>query len=196
MPQTATARLILASTSAYRKELLSRLRLDFETISPGVDETEAPGVSPDATALRLAREKARAGARQRPGSIVIGSDQVADCNGLRLDKPGTRDNAIRQLSAVSGQSVVFHTALCVVAETGREHTAVVPTAVRFRSLTQDRIERYVDIEQPFDCAGSAKAEGLGIALIASIEGPDPTALIGLPLIALTGILTDLGIDVP
>ena len=197
MPRTATARLILASTSAYRKELLSRLRLDFETLSPGVDETEAPGVSPDATALRLAREKARAGARRRPGSIVIGSDQVADCNGLRLDKPGTRDNAIRQLSAVSGQSVVFHTALCVViAETGREHTAVVPTTVRFRSLTRDRIERYIDIEQPFDCAGSAKAEGLGIALIASIEGPDPTALIGLPLIALTDILTDIGIDVP
>jgi septum formation protein len=145
--------------------------------------------------MRLAMAKAAAVARQRPDAVVIGSDQVAECDGMRLEKPGNRENAIRQLTAVSGQSVVFHTAVAVVGPAAPMVHGLVPTTVRFRRLDAAQIERYVDLEQPFDCAGSAKAEGLGIALIESIKGDDPTALIGLPLIALTGLLARHGIRV-
>jgi septum formation protein len=187
--------LILASTSTYRRELLSRLGLEFEVQAPGIDETPAIGETPEGTAMRLALAKAVDVASQHPGAVVIGSDQVAESGGMRLDKPGNRENAIRQLTAVSGRSVVFHTAVAVVGPAGAPVHALVPTTVRFRPLAQAAIERYVDRERPFDCAGSAKAEGLGIALIEGIGGDDPTALIGLPLIALTGLLAQHGIRV-
>jgi septum formation protein len=187
--------LVLASTSRYRRELLSRLALPFATIAPDVDETPLPEEPPDATAVRLARAKAVTVARAHPAAIVIGSDQVAEFEGLRLDKPGTRARAIAQLEAVSGQTVEFRTAVCVATHGGeRMFEALVPTRVTFRSFDRARAERYVDIEQPLDCAGSAKAEGLGIALIAAIVGDDPTALIGLPLIATVGLLQMAGVD--
>lgn len=163
---------------------------------PGVDETAFPGETPGDTAVRLALAKARAVANDRPGSVVIGSDQVAEAGGFRLDKPGNRENAIRQLTMVSGRTAVFHTAVVVVGPAASPAHALVPTTVRFRRLDAAQIERYVDREQPFDCAGSAKAEGLGIALIDAIESEDPTALIGLPLIALTSLLALHGIRVP
>lgn len=191
----STPRLILASTSRYRAELLTRLGLPFEAVAPGVDEAIRPGEQPDAAAARLARAKALAVAARHADAVVIGSDQVAVCDGLRLDKPGDRANAIRQLTAVSGRTVVFHTAVCVVSPAARAAETVVPTAVAFRHLTPAIIERYVDREQPFDCAGSAKAESLGIALIARMDGVDPTALIGLPLIALTDLLAQHGLPV-
>jgi septum formation protein len=191
----STPRLILASTSRYRRELLSRLGLPFEAIVPGVDESTAPGEQPEAAAARLARAKALAVAARNSDAVVIGSDQVAVCDGLRLDKPGDRPNAIRQLTAVSGRTVIFHTAVCVVGPAATHAEAVVPTAVQFRRLLPEVIERYVDREHPFDCAGSAKAESLGIALIARMDGPDPTALIGLPLIALTDLLAHHGMQV-
>ena len=190
-----SALLLLASTSRYRKELFSRLALPFDTVAPNVDETPLAGESPDATATRLARMKALVVAREYPQAVVIGSDQVAEFDGLRLDKPGNRERAIAQLAAVSGRTVEFQTAVCVVADGGtRMADALVPTSVTFRPFDRARAERYVDIEQPFDCAGSAKAEGLGIALIAAIVGDDPTALIGLPLIATITLLQRLGID--
>jgi len=188
-------RLILASTSVYRRELLSRLVLEFEVVPPGVDETAPSGESPADSAVRLAMAKAVAVARERPDAVVIGSDQVAEIAGMRLDKPGNRENAIRQLTAVSGRSVVFHTALALAGPEAPMVHDLVPTTVRFRRLDAAQIARYVDLEKPFDCAGSAKAEGLGIALIESIEGNDPTALIGLPLIALTAMLARHGIRV-
>jgi len=187
--------LILASTSRYRRELLARLGLEFIAIPPAIDEIPASGEAPEATAIRLARAKALAVAATHRDSVVIGSDQVAESGGLRLDKPGHRENAIRQLSTVSGRTVIFHTAVCVVGPGAAPAEALVPTEVSFRSLTSTQIERYVDREQPYDCAGSAKAEGLGIALIERIEGTDPTALIGLPLIALTGLLARHGVRV-
>lgn len=191
----STPRLILASTSRYRAELLTRLGLPFEAVAPGVDEATRPGEQPEAAAARLARAKALAVAARHADAVVIGSDQVAVCDGLRLDKPGDRANAIRQLTAVSGRTVVFHTAVCVVSPAARPAETVVPTEVAFRHLTPVVIERYVDREQPFDCAGSAKAESLGIALIARMDGVDPTALIGLPLIALTDLLAQHGLPV-
>lgn len=191
----STPRLILASTSRYRAELLTRLGLPFEALAPGVDETTLPGEQPQAAAARLARAKALAVAARHADAVVIGSDQVAVCDGMRLDKPGDRANAIRQLTAVSGRTVVFHTAVCVVGAGTAPAETLVPTAVAFRHLSPDVIERYVDREQPFDCAGSAKAEGLGIALIARIDGTDPTALIGLPLIAVTDLLARHGMSV-
>lgn len=187
--------LLLASTSRYRRELLSRLALPFVAVAPDIDETPLPGESPDATATRLARAKALVVARAHPSAIVIGSDQVAEFEGLRLDKPGTRDRAIVQLVAVSGRTVEFRTAVCVASQAGtRVSEALVPTRVAFREFDRATAERYVDIEQPLDCAGSAKAEGLGIALIASIVGDDPTALIGLPLIATVTLLREFGVD--
>jgi len=187
--------LVLASTSRYRRELLSRLALPFVTEAPNVDESPLPGESPDNTAVRLARAKALVVARAHPGAVVIGSDQVAEFEGLRLDKPGTRVRAIAQLEAVSGRTVEFRTAICVATDGGEQtFEALVPTRVTFRPFDRARAERYVDIEQPFDCAGSAKAEGLGIALIAAIVGDDPTALIGLPLIATVSLLQKAGID--
>jgi septum formation protein len=185
--------LVLASTSPYRRELLARLQLGFEVMSPGVDERPLPGESPAATAVRLAEAKARAGAAAFPDALVIGSDQVAELDGERLEKPGTHAVAVQQLTLVSGRSAMFHTALALLnAGTGRLHTRVVPVRVTFRSLSPAQIEAYLRREQPYDCAGSAKSEGLGIALIRRIDAEDPSALIGLPLIALVDMLAEEG----
>jgi len=188
--------LVLASTSAYRRELLSRLRLPFEVAAPQVDETPAAGESPKDTALRLAQAKAQAVAGRFAQALVIGSDQVAELAGVRLDKPGSHARAREQLEMLSGRAALFHTAVALLnAATGRLQTRLVPTRVRFRRLSVAQIEAYLLKEQPYDCAGSAKSEGLGIALIEAIEGDDPTALIGLPLIALTELLLAEGCQV-
>jgi len=191
------APLILASSSIYRRELLSRLGLDFVVARPDVDETPYRGESFTDTAIRLAREKAVCVAKQHPTAIVIGSDQVAACAGMRLDKPGNAENALAQLQHQRGRVSEFHTALCLAGDGGLciEET-LVTTHVRFRnaeSLSDDMLKSYIAVEKPFDCAGAAKSEGLGIALIASIQGPDPTALVGLPLIALTDLLAKFGV---
>lgn len=191
--------LILASGSPYRRALLARLGLPFSVRSPDIDETPRPGEGFVQTAQRLACEKAIAIAKLSPDAVVIGSDQVAQCNGVRLDKPGNAENAMRQLLLQRGNTSEFHTAVCVVSE-GGEKTAqdLVTTRVTFLSedeLSEDVLRRYVELEKPFDCAGGAKSEGLGIALIQSIEGPDPTALVGLPLIALVRMLRDAGVSV-
>jgi len=191
--------LILGSTSRYRRELLERLRLPFEQRSPEVDETPQPGETPATLALRLALAKARAVARavavQPSDAIVIGSDQVADLAGTPIGKPGTHERAVAQLQAMRGRAVVFQTAVAVVrASSGFEGSALVPVTVRFRDLSDAEIEHYLRAEQPYDCAGSAKSEGLGIALLAAIESDDPTALIGLPLIRTAGLLRQAGLD--
>ncbi len=187
--------LVLASTSVYRRELLARLHLEFETFAPRVDETPLPDEPPQLTALRLAAAKARSAAASFPRAVIIGSDQVAELDGVRLDKPGNRERAQAQLTRASGREVVFHTAVSVLqAQTGRARERVVPTRVRFRPLTSSQIAAYLDQEQPYDCAGSAKSEGLGIALLERIRGDDPTALIGLPLIALVSLLNDVGLS--
>jgi len=198
MPETppAARRLVLASTSPYRAELLRRLGLPFETARPSFDETPLPGETPEASALRLAIGKARSVAAQFSGALVIGSDQVAFGAGRRLDKPGGHDAAVRQLEALSGQCAEFHTAVALIdAPKDGVQARVVGCKVHFRSLDRARIEAYLCREQPYDCAGSAKAEGLGIALIARIETDDPTSLIGLPLIALTEMLERAGMPV-
>jgi septum formation protein len=189
-------RLILASTSRYRRELLERLRLPFDVVSPQVDETPLPGESPSALSERLALAKAAAVARLHPQAIVIGSDQVADLNGTPIGKPGDHDRAAQQLKAMRGQKVIFHTALAVVRlGTGYEGQARVPVDVHFRAdLADDEIESYLRTEQPYDCAGSAKAEGLGIALLDAIHSDDPTALIGLPLIKTCALLRAAGLN--
>ncbi|MCC7549308.1 MAG: septum formation protein Maf [Burkholderiales bacterium] len=188
--------LVLASTSRYRRELLSRLQLDFSVAAPDVDETPLPGESPSQTALRLALAKAEAVAKAYPAALVIGADQVAECDGLRLDKPGTHERAAAQLSMLSGHRAVFHTAIVLLhAPSRRLHTRLVPVTVSFRTFGAGEIESYLRKEQPYDCAGSAKSEGLGIALIASMDCPDPTALIGLPLIALVSMLEAEGVRV-
>lgn len=188
--------LVLASTSVYRRELLERLRLPFETFAPNVDEAPLAGEPPYATALRLAQAKARAAASSFPGAVIIGSDQVADLDGMRLDKPGNRARAEQQLQRASGREVVFHTAVTLLdATTGSMREKLVPTRVKFRTLTPSAISTYLDREQPYDCAGSAKSEGLGIALLERIQGDDPTALIGLPLIAVVSLLRDAGLSV-
>lgn len=190
-------RLILASTSPYRRELLGRLRIPFDARPPGTDETALASEAPLETALRLAREKSAAVQAVDPEAVVIGSDQVAALGELRLGKPGNRDRAIAQLEQASGRTVEFHTAVCIgCAATGRQETAVDTTRVTFRPLTRSAIERYVDAEQPFDCAGSAKAEALGITLVERIESSDPTGLIGLPLILVTTALTAHGFVLP
>jgi len=192
-----STRLVLASTSAYRRALLARLQLPFETGSPNIDETPRAGESGPECAARLSRLKARAVAVHHPGALIIGSDQVAECEGRRLDKPGDVQRAIAQLSWASGKEAVFSTAVTLFnPASGREQTRVVPTAVRYRTLSRLEIERYLRQETAVDCAGSAKAEGLGIALLEAIEGADPTALIGLPLIALCAMLREEGIVVP
>ena len=189
--------LILGSTSPYRHALLSRLGLPFQTVNPEVDETPLPGETPAALALRLARQKAASVARHHPQAIVIGSDQVADLHGEPLGKPGNHERARTQLARMSGQTVVFQTALSVQClETGFEQSAVVPVRVVFRDLGADEIERYLCAEQPYDCAGSAKSEGLGIALLEQIDNNDPTALIGLPLIRTCQMLRAAGLAVP
>ncbi|MET0935245.1 MAG: Maf family protein [Luteibacter sp.] len=187
---------ILASTSAYRASLLRRLLEHFEQASPGTDEEALPGEAPGARALRLAEAKARDVAALRPGCVVIGSDQVADLEGTVLDKPGTVHAAHRQLEASSGREVVFHTAVCVIDAQGRAALHVDETRVLFRSLTARDIERYVERERPLDCAGSFKCEGLGIALFERIANEDPTALVGLPLIATSRLLRQAGIALP
>ncbi len=190
-------RLTLASTSRYRRELLERLRLPFAVARPEVDETALPGETPLALAIRLAEAKAQAVARTLTGdSWALGSDQVADLDGRPLGKPGGRDAAIAQLRAMSGGMVRFHTALCLAHADGRTLAAIDLTEVRFRALADAEIERYVDAEQPFDCAGSFKSEGLGIALFESIDNRDPTALIGLPLIATCTLLRQAGFPLP
>jgi septum formation protein len=190
-----TPTLILASTSRYRRELLSRLRLPFEVLAPEVDETAQPGESPQALAERLALAKARAIAARRPEAVVIGSDQVADLDGQALGKPLTHERAVAQLRRMRGHKVLFHTAVAVVCErSGFEQAALCSVAVRFRELNDDEIEFYLRTEQPYDCAGSAKCETLGIALLSAIESDDPTALIGLPLIRTSELLRRAGID--
>lgn len=187
--------LILASTSRYRRELLERLRLPFHISRPDVDEQPAPGEIPSALASRLAMAKAVAIAAQQPDAWIIGADQVAALGSESLGKPGTRDTAIAQLTAMSGRQVHFHTAICLLRETVMLEAADL-TVVQFRSLQADEIQRYVDTEQPLDCAGSFKAEGLGISLFESISSDDPTALVGLPLIAVSRMLREAGFSVP
>ena len=187
--------LVLASTSPYRRQLLERLRLPFEVQAPGVDEAPSPGESPRDTALRLALAKADAVASHRPDAVVIGSDQVADLDGLGLGKPGDHAGATAQLRAMSGRVVVFQTGVAVVCRaSGYREAALVPVSVRFRALDDAEIERYLRLEQPYDCAGSAKAEALGIALCEAIDSDDPTALIGLPLIRTCALLRSAGLD--
>jgi septum formation protein len=187
--------LILASTSVYRRNLLERLRIPFEVISPKVDETPLTGESTLALTLRLAHAKANAIAKTHPDAWVIGSDQVADLAGAAIGKPGNFERALAQLQLMRGATVTFHTALCLMK--GNAQTTVnVPTEVRFRKLSDEVLESYLLTEEPYDCAGSAKSEGLGISLLESIKSDDPTALIGLPLIALTGLLRDAGFTIP
>ena len=194
IPSSSPPRLILASSSAYRRELLGRLHLPFEAIAPHIDETPLPGEAPEATALRLARAKAEAIALLHPGALVIGSDQVATLDGAQIGKPGDHARALAQLQTMRGREVVFHTALCLW--DGRDGSAQVENVqvfVRFRDLPDAELDAYLRIEQPYDCAGSAKNEGLGIALLERIDSSDPTALTGLPLIALTGMLRRAGV---
>ena len=195
---TSQPRLILGSSSIYRKELLSRLNLPFDVMVPDIDETPAANESPEATALRLAQEKACVIARRSPDSLVIGSDQVATMDGEQIGKPGTHENALKQLQKMRGRKVVFHTALCLF--DSRANIASpqiqlenVQTFVTFRDLSDDELDAYLRIEQPYDCAGSSKNEGLGITIIERIESSDPSALTGLPLIALTTMLRRAGL---
>ena len=189
-------RLILGSTSPYRRDLLERLRVPFTVAPPEVDETPAANEQPHVLAKRLALAKAKAVAQQFPDSVVIGSDQVADLDGIPLGKPGDHANAVAQLRQMSGKTVVFHTALAVICiETGFLAESLAPVRVKFRNLSDAEIEHYLLAEKPYDCAGSAKSEGLGIALLDSIESDDPTALVGLPLIRTASMLRLAGIDV-
>ncbi|MFL6674900.1 MAG: Maf family nucleotide pyrophosphatase [Massilia sp.] len=198
IPSSQPPRLILASSSAYRRELLGRLQLPFESVAPDIDESPLPREAPEATALRLARAKAAAVAQLAPGSLVIGSDQVATLDGEQIGKPGNHANALAQLQKMRGRRVVFHTALCLW--DGRAADPVlaaqlenVQTFVTFRNLPDDELDAYLRIEQPYDCAGSAKNEALGITILERIESLDPTALTGLPLIALTTMLRRAGV---
>ena len=194
--QDGQPHLILASSSPYRRELLSRLGLRFEVMVPAIDESPRPGESPEATALRLAQEKAAAVAARAPGALVIGSDQVATLDGEQIGKPGSHERALAQLQKMRGRKVTFHTSLSLW--DGRPgavqpaQVANVQTFVQFRDLPDAELDAYLRIEQPYDVAGSAKNEGLGIALLERIDSSDPTALTGLPLIALTGMLRAAG----
>lgn len=189
--------LVLGSTSRYRRELLQRLNLPFDVAAPDVDETPLPGEAPRALALRLALAKAHAVAQLHPDAVVIGSDQVADLAGEPLGKPGEHERAVLQLRQMRGQTVVFQTAVAVVCSaTGFEQVDLAPVEVTFRDLSDQEIERYLRAEQPYDCAGSAKSEGLGIALLDAIQSDDPTALIGLPLIRTCRMLRAAGLVLP
>lgn len=189
-------KLVLASTSRYRRELLSRLHLPFEVVSPEVDETPLPDETPSATALRLSVLKAQAAAAAFPDALIIGSDQVLMLDAEQLGKPGTYANALVQLNKMQGKAMVFHTALTLLnSRTGHVQTRDVPTVVHIRPLSDAQIEAYLKKEQPYDCAGSAKSESLGIALMERMDSPDPTALIGLPLMVLTEMLLNEGVDV-
>jgi septum formation protein len=189
-------RIVLASSSQYRRALLARLGLPFDVRAPALDETALPGEVARETALRLAQAKARAVAADWPEALIIGSDQVAVLDGMALGKPGTHANAVAQLKAMRGKSVVFHTALALLnATTGALQSAEVPTTVRFRRYSDPEIERYLVAERPYDCAGAAKIEGIGIALVAAVESTDPSALIGLPLIELAEMLRNEGVAI-
>ena len=190
-----TTQLVLASGSRYRKALLERLRLPFSVDSPDIDETPGPGEKARALALRLAQEKARAVADRQPGAIVVGSDQVPDLDGLLLGKPGTVEAAVHQLRACSGREVHFDTGICVIDAAGHAEAETVPVTVHFRTLSETEIRRYVDLDRPLDCAGSFKWESLGVTLFERLETDDPTALEGLPLIALSRMLRKAGLDV-
>ncbi|MFA6178337.1 MAG: Maf family nucleotide pyrophosphatase [Candidatus Methylopumilus sp.] len=193
MPNTS---LILASSSPFRRELLARLNLPFSVISPDVDEAALDQEKPEETALRLAQVKAIKVAESNPNSLIIGCDQVATLDGMQLGKPLTHENAVRQLSMMRGRSVTFHSALCLYnSATQHMQAEVVPYIVEFRHLSDAQIENYLRIEQPYHCAGSAKSEGLGIALIAAMHGNDPNALIGLPLIKLISMLQNENIAI-
>lgn len=188
--------LILGSSSPYRRELLSRLGLHFEIMTPDIDESPRSGETPDATALRLSQEKARAISLRAPGRLIIGSDQVATLDGAQIGKPGNHENALKQLQTMRGRRVIFHSALCLWDGRGAEPAIQVEnvrTLVDFHDLPDAELDAYLRIEQPYDCAGSAKNEGLGIAILERIESSDPTALTGLPLIALTKMLRRRGV---
>ena len=188
--------IILASTSPYRRQLLTRLRLDFRSIAPTTDETPTRGESPAATAARLARLKAESVASAHPDALVIGSDQVASLDGVQMGKPGNHETALQQLRASSGREVCFHTGVAVISlARGLQQFHVEPFSVLFRVLGDAQIERYLERERPYDCAGSFKVEGLGIALFERLTGSDPSSLEGLPLIALTGMLQHSGVAV-
>jgi septum formation protein len=188
--------LVLASSSSYRRLLLDRLRVPYSVAVPAVDESALPGEKPGDTACRLAELKARAVAADFPGAIIIGSDQVASLGEVAIGKPGDHDSALAQLMAMRGERVVFHTALCVL-DAGRNeaHIQSVPTTVHFRDYTEAQATHYLQIDRPYDCAGSAKIESLGIALVSEVVSTDPTALVGLPLVALVGMLQHTGIEV-
>lgn len=189
--------LVLASGSSYRAKLLKKLNLSFESFQPDIDESPLSGESPQALAQRLAQDKAMAGAARFPAHLIIGSDQVAFCAGQLLGKPARRDAAIEQLRLQSARRVEFHTAICIYdSQAARCLSDIDLCCVQFRRLNQQQIERYVDLEKPYDCAGSFKSEGLGIVLFEKITGDDPNALIGLPLIKLTSLLTQFGITLP
>ncbi len=189
--------LVLASTSPYRRELLQRLQLPFETAAPEVDETAHHGEAPAATALRLAEAKARAVAARHPEALIIGSDQIAAQGSQRYGKPGTRANAAAQLRAMRGREIVFHTGLCLLdAASGSTQSRCVDIHVGFRDLSDAEIESYLDKEDALNCAGSAKSEGLGISLLSYLRGDDPNALVGLPLIALCEMLRTAGVTLP
>jgi septum formation protein len=191
-----TQKLLLASTSPYRRELLARLGLAFETANPQTDETPMPGEAPEATALRLSEAKARAVASDHPYTLIIGSDQVAVMEGQVFGKPGTHDRAVEQLRLLRGRTVNFFTGLCLLnTATGQAQVRGVPTLVTFRDLSDEEIENYLRREHPYNCAGAAKSEGLGIALLKSMQGDDPNALIGLPLIALCDMLRAEGVPI-
>jgi len=193
---TQPFKLLLASSSPYRRELLSRLRIPFECASPDIDESQQADETPEQYVGRLASEKAQALRQQYPHHWIIGSDQACVLNGVAVSKPGNRETAIRQLKQASGNKIRFHTGLALFnANTGESWSLVEPFDVCFRQLSSDEIEHYVDIETPYDCAGSFKAEGLGIALFTALEGRDSSALIGLPLIGLVDLFKQAGIDV-
>jgi septum formation protein len=189
-------KLILASSSTFRRDLLAKFNLPFEVISPNVDETPLLGEKPQDTALRLAQLKAKKVAETKSNALIIGCDQVATLNDMQIGKPMTHENAFKQLQMMRSHVVIFHSALCLYnAQTGHMQAEVVPYEVKFRQLSDDEIERYLNIEKPYHCAGSAKSEGLGIALMDYMRGDDPNALIGLPLIRLAHMLRSQGVNV-
>lgn len=194
-PPSPGPQLILASSSRYRRELLQRLGIAFDVVAPDVDESAHAGEAPRALAERLALAKAQAVAERHALAVVIGSDQVAELDGQAIGKPHTHERAMAQLRAMSGRRVVFHTAVAVVRrDRGFAKGSLASVAVTFRSLTEREIDRYLHLEQPYDCAGSAKSEGLGIALLAAIDSDDPSALVGLPLIRTCNLLREAGLD--
>ncbi len=196
MPTPATPPLVLASTSPFRRELLSRLIADFQVADPRTDETPLPDETPEALALRLSEAKARAVAPGHPGALIIGSDQVAVCDGRIYGKPGNHERAVAQLQELRGRTVNFFTGLCLLdTRNNQAHVRGIPTLVTFRDLTDQEIAAYLEREPAYNCAGSAKSEGLGIALIARLEGSDPNAEVGLPIIALCELCRETGLRV-